>query len=236
MTPRSTPKKSILMPNSPETKNEILEPVIQAPKKSIVMQQEGTTNEGEANLQDQVAFLTRELMAMKADKEKKPSLQSQKEIYSGPNSYSFRMIDGKIITHFEMTKDITKNNLNGIGTYEVQTCKVTYSDGTTEDMVYADYSNAVVWSPKYTLYKLERRYKIYLQGSVKPLVLSYHEAIEKYTKIVKDQQNRVWNFDILGKDPIVDDLHTFHITDMNEDDKFIYNDGEPFTVDSTAIN
>lgn len=43
MTPRSTPKKSILMPETP--KNEILEPVIQAPKKSIVMQQEGVTNE-----------------------------------------------------------------------------------------------------------------------------------------------------------------------------------------------
>lgn len=68
------------------------------------------------------------------------------------------------------------------------------------------------------------------------MIISHGEAMEKYTKIVKDQQNRVWNFDILGKDPIVHDLHTFHITDMDEDDNFIYNNGEPFTVDSTAIN
>lgn len=98
MTTRSQQaKKSILMPKTPVSKplvDENANQVIQAPKKSIVMQQnEGATNEGEPNLQDQVAFLTRELMAMKADKEKKPSLQSQKEIYSGPNSYSFRTID-----------------------------------------------------------------------------------------------------------------------------------------------
>lgn len=56
MTTRSAPKpkKSILMPETP--KNEILEPAIQAPKKSIVMQQENETIEGESNLQDQVAF------------------------------------------------------------------------------------------------------------------------------------------------------------------------------------
>lgn len=234
MNNRSTAKKSILMPESPVT--EIPE-VTQVPKKSIVMQQnKSETNEGESNLQDQVAFLTRELMAMKADKDKKPSLQSQKEIYSGPNSYSFRTIDGKIVTHFEMTEDITRNNLNGVGTYEVQSCKVDYADGTSEKMVYADYSNIVRWSEKYNLFQLKRQFKIYLKWSVKPMIVSHGEATEKYTKIVKDQQNRVWNFDILGKDPIVYDLHTFHITDMDEDDNFIYNNGEPFTVDSTAIN
>ena len=113
MTTRSAPKpkKSILMPETLVSENK--NPTIQVPKKSIVMQQDENANdEGESSIQDQVAFLTRELMQMKADKDKKPSLQSQKEIYSGPNSYSFRMIDNKIITHFEMTEDITRNNLN----------------------------------------------------------------------------------------------------------------------------
>ena len=92
MTTRSAPKKSILMPKT--RVEDTTETTIQVPKKSIVMQQnENATNEGEPNLQDQVAFLTREIMAMKADKDKKPSLQSQKETYSGPNSYSFRTID-----------------------------------------------------------------------------------------------------------------------------------------------
>ena len=68
------------------------------------------------------------------------------------------------------------------------------------------------------------------------MTISHGEAMEKYTKIVKDQQNRVWNFDMLGRDPVVSDLHTFHITDIDEDDNFIYNNGEPFTVEYTAIN
>lgn len=96
MTTRSQAKKSILMPKTPVSKTNVDEKIenTQAPKKSIVMQQnENTSNEGDASLQDQVAFLTRELMQLKADKDKKPALQSQKEIYSGPNSYSFRMID-----------------------------------------------------------------------------------------------------------------------------------------------
>ena len=135
-----------------------------------------------------------------------------------------------------MTEDITRNNLNGVGTYEVQSCKVDYADGTNEKMVYADYSNIVRWSEKYNLFQLKRQFKIYLKGSVKPMIISHGEAMEKYTKIVKDQQNRVWNFDILDKHPTVYDLHTFHITDMDEDDNFVYNGGEPFTVDTTAIN
>ena len=103
-------------------------------------------------------------------------------------------------------------------------------------MVYADYSNSVRWSEKIFLYQLKRQFKIYLKGTIKPIIVSHGEAMEKYTKIVKDQQNRVWNFDIFSKDPIVYDLHTFHVTDMDEEDNFIYNNGEPFTVDTTAIN
>ena len=111
MKTKSQAKKSILMPKTPSV--EEITQTVPTPKKSIVMQQnENVTSEGESNLQDQVAFLTRELMQLKSDKDKKPGLQSQKEIYSGQNSYSFRMIDGKIVTHFEMTEDITRNNLN----------------------------------------------------------------------------------------------------------------------------
>ena len=139
-----------------------------------------------------------------------------------------------------MMKDITNKNLNGLGYNEVQTCKVNYTDGTTEEMLYGDYMSAWKSSKKYEPKLVIRRFKLFMKGSHKPIIMDAHEALDKYTKIMRGSQSKVWNYDILdseaSKVPTSFDLHTFQILDLDEDDNFIFNDGKEFVVDSTAIN
>ena len=213
--------------------------------KSILMSEPTPTqvpessNDQSSSQQDQIDLLIKEVQSLK-NKESKAGLASNKEMYSWPRSYSFKFIDNKIISHFDMMQDITNKNLNGFGYYEVQTCKITYTDGTTEEKLYGDYMNSWKSSKKYELKSIKRQFRLFMKGSHKPIIMDAHEALDRYTKIIRGSQSKVWNYDILDSEswkvPTPFDIYTFQIFDLDEDDNFIFNDGKEFVVDSTAIN
>lgn len=162
------------------------------------------------------------------NKETSPSVTSQQKMYRGPRIYSYRTMDGKPITHFELTKNQVKVELRTGGWDEDQRCKLTYADGTTEDMMYGDYAQGYKLSDQVVpLEVLNQGLITYKDQDREPEVMDMSKIKEKYYIFVEGSKYPVLDHDMVSKLEVVNS-YTFQIPGVN--------DGNPFIVDQTAIN
>lgn len=204
--------------------------------KSIVMDQENPTTEKTIVLKEtEVNALLSRIEALEKSKSKKSNISTEKKIYNGPRFYHVRLIDNKVISHFEMTRNTVKRSATG-GWDERQECRLTYSDGSTEDMLFFDYTQDVVWSDGITPIDYETYVHVTFvdqddeqrrPDGNPPTIMTEMEFNKKYKTMVEGISGLVIDHDIVYK-AIYHTEYTFKEPNLNN--------GEEFTVDDTAIN
>lgn len=134
-----------------------------------------------------------------------------------------------------MTKNNIKRNAMG-GWDEKQDCRVTYADGTTDDMLFFDYTQEVQWSEPITPIETETYVHVTFvdqddeqrrPDGNEPTVMTEAEFNKKYKTMVEGVSGLVIDHDQVYK-AIYSIEYTFCDKSLNS--------GETFIVDDTAIN
>jgi hypothetical protein len=133
-----------------------------------------------------------------------------------------RTLDDKVISHFEMINNRVKRNAMG-GWDEKQDCRVTYADGSTDDMLFFDYTQDVKWSDPISPIETETYVHVTFvdqddeqrrPDGNEPTIMTEMEFNKKYKTMVEGVTGLVIDHDLVYK-AIYATEYTFQDKSMN---------------------
>lgn len=212
--------------------------------KSIVMDETKETNEATTSTvtieKSELNAILKRIEGLEK-KRNAPSVTTEKKLYTGPRNYHVRTIDGKVITKFEMIKNSVRKNAMG-GWDEDQRCRLTYADGTTEDMLFFDYTQEYNLEEAITPLDIVTEVKVtFVDPDTvsdpqnrkadpyrEPEMMSEAEFNKKYKNAkVEGVHDYVINHDVVLK---ADYFTSYYFQEAK------LNNGEQFIVEQSAIN